>query len=188
MEESEIRKRIERAHRKAAYELKDYLEELMIQEPEWDKSRSFYCSSFIDEVYINEQGIKDYDREVLGQLMPQVIKEFSSNAFKIRVEEVLRSHKQSVMNKEILVCSAKAILTSKFSEKEIAPFSVYAYSETKVCVSRITLDTDLSVIADITSLIKKVEKASRITDIFNDENKKSSYMHKKDVTTKARKR
>ena len=31
MEESEIRKRIERAHRKAAYELKDYLEELMIQ-------------------------------------------------------------------------------------------------------------------------------------------------------------
>ena len=26
MEESEIRKRIERAHRKAAYELKDYLE------------------------------------------------------------------------------------------------------------------------------------------------------------------
>ena len=171
MEESEIRKRIERAHRKAAYELKDYLEEFMLQEPEWDKSRSFYCSSFIDEVYINEQGIKDYDREVLSLLMPQVIKEFSSNAFKIRVEEVLRNHKQSVMNKEILVCSAMAILTSKFTAKEIEPFSVYAYSETKVCVSRMTFDTNLSVILDIMSLIKKVEKASRITDIFNDENK-----------------
>lgn len=167
MEESEIRKRIERAHRKAAYELKDYLEELMIQEPEWDKSRSFYCSSFIDEVYINEQGIKDYDREVLSLLMPQVIKEFSSNAFKIRVEEVLRNHKQSVMNKEIMVRSAMAILTSKFTAKEIEPFSVYAYSETKVCVSRMTFDTNLSVILDIMSLIKKVEKASRITDIFN---------------------
>ena len=142
MEESEIRKRIERAHRKAAYELKDYLEDLMIQEPEWDKSRSFYCSSFIDEVYINEQGIKDYDREVLSLLMPQVIKEF-------------------------LMCSAMAILTSKFTAKEIEPFSVYAYSETKVCISRMTFDTNLLVILDIMSLIKKVEKASRITDIFN---------------------
>ena len=132
-----------------------------------DKSRSFYCSSFIDEVYINEQGIKDYDRDVLSQLMPQVIKEFSSNAFKIRVEEVLRNHKQSVMNKEILVRSAIAILTSKFTAKEIEPFSVYAYSETKVCISRMTFDTNHSVILDIMSLIKKVEKASMITDIFN---------------------
>ena len=99
--------------------------------------------------------------------MPQVIKEFSSNAFKIRVEEVLRNHKQSVMNKVILVRSAMAILTSKFTAKEIEPFSVYTYSETKVCISRMTFDTDLSVILDIMSLIKKVEKASMITDIFN---------------------
>ena len=44
-------------------------------------------SAIIDEVYVNDEGVKDYDREDLSQLMPQVIKEFGSDRFNARLQD-----------------------------------------------------------------------------------------------------
>ena len=166
MGESEIRNRIDRAHRKAAHELMDYLHERPCEDPQWDQSRTYYCSAFIDEVYINDEGIKDYDRETLSQIMPQVIKEFSSEEFKLRVQDVLMGYKQSVLNRKILVHSAMAILTSRFPQKEIERFSVYAYSDTEICISKLTRKSNLWVKLDIMSLHEKAERVSRLKDLF----------------------
>lgn len=166
MEESEIRNRIDRAHRKAAHELMDYLHERPCEDPQWDQSRTYYCSAFIDEVYINDEGIKDYDRETLSQIMPHVIKEFSSEEFKLRVQDVLMGYKQSVLNRKILVHSAMAILTSRFPQKEIERFSVYAYSDTEICISKLTRKSNLWMKLDIMSLLEKAERASRLKDLF----------------------
>jgi len=166
MEESEIRNRIDRAHRKAAHELMDYLHERPCEDPQWDQSRTYYCSAFIDEVYINDEGIKDYDRETLSQIMPHVIKEFSSEEFKLRVQDVLMGYKQSVLNRKILVHSAMAILTSRFPQKEIERFSVYAYSDTEICISKLTRKSNLWVKLDIMSLLEKAERVSRLKDLF----------------------
>ena len=166
MEESEIRNRIDRAHRKAAHELMDYLHERPCEDPQWDQSRTYYCSAFIDEVYINDEGIKDYDRETLSQIMPHVIKEFSSEEFKLRVQDVLMGYKQSVLNRKILVHSAKAILTSRFPQKEIERFSVYAYSDTEICISKLTRKSNLWIKLDIMSLLEKAERVSRLKDLF----------------------
>jgi hypothetical protein len=166
MEESEIRNRIDRAHRKATHELMDYLHERPCEDPQWDQSRTYYCSAFIDEVYINDEGIKDYDRETLSQIMPHVIKEFSSEEFKLRVQDVLMGYKQSVLNRKILVHSAMAILTSRFPQKEIERFSVYAYSDTEICISKLTRKSNLWVKLDIMSLHEKAERVSRLKDLF----------------------
>ena len=166
MGESEIRNRIDRAHRKAAHELMDYLHERLCVDPPWDQSRTYYCSAFIDEVYINDEGIKDYDRETLSQIMPQVIKEFSSEEFKLRIQDVLMGYKQSVLNRKILVHSAMAILTSRFPQKEIERFSVYAYSDTEICISKLTRKSNLWVKLDIMSLLEKAERVSRLKDLF----------------------
>jgi hypothetical protein len=166
MGESEIRNRIDRAHRKAAHELMDYLHERPCEDPQWDQSRTYYCSAFIDEVYINDEGIKDYDRETLSQIMPHVIKEFSSKEFKLRVQDVLMGYKQSVLNRKILVHSAMAILTSRFPQKEIERFSVYAYSDTEICISKLTRKSNLWVKLDIMSLHEKAERVSRLKDLF----------------------
>ena len=166
MEESELRNRIDRAHRKAAHELMDYLHERPCEDPQWDQSRTYYCSAFIDEVYINDEGIKDYDRETLSQIMPHVIKEFSSEEFKLRVQDVLMGYKQSVLNRKILVHSAMAILTSRFPQKEIERFSVYAYSDTEICISKLTRKSNLWVKLDIMSLHEKAERVSRLKDLF----------------------
>mgnify|MGYP005605859087 FL=1 len=166
MGESEIRNRIDRAHRKAAHELMDYLHERPCEDPQWDQSRTYYCSAFIDEVYINDEGIKDYDRETLSQIMPHVIKEFSSEEFKLRVQDVLMGYKQSVLNRKILVHSAMAILTSRFPQKEIERFSVYAYSDTEICISKLTRKSNLWIKLDIMSLLEKAERVSRLKDLF----------------------
>ena len=166
MGESEIRNRIDRAHRKAAHELMDYLHERPCEDPQWDQSRTYYCSAFIDEVYINDEGIKDYDRETLSQIMPHVIKEFSSEEFKLRVQDVLMGYKQSVLNRKILVHSAMAILTSRFPQKEIERFSIYAYSDTEICISKLTRKSNLWVKLDIMSLHEKAERVSRLKDLF----------------------
>jgi hypothetical protein len=166
MGESEIRNRIDRAHRKAAHELMNYLHERLCDDPPWDQSRTYYCSAFIDEVYINDEGIKDYDRETLSQIMPHVIKEFSSEEFKLRVQDVLMGYKQSVLNRKILVHSAMAILTSRFPQKEIERFSVYAYSDTEICISKLTRKSNLWIKLDIMSLLEKAERVSRLKDLF----------------------
>ena len=166
MGESEIRNRIDRAHRKAAHELMDYLHERLYDDPPWDQSRTYYCSAFIDEVYINDEGIKDYDRETLSQIMPHVIKEFSSEEFKLRVQDVLMGYKQSVLNRKIMVHSAMAILTSRFPQKEIERYSVYAYSDTEICISKLTRKSNLCVKLDIMSLLEKAERVSRLKDLF----------------------
>ena len=75
-------------------------------------------------------------------------------------------YKQSVMNREIMVRSANAILSSRVSQKEIGPFSVYAYSDTEVCISRITRKSNLWIKVDIMTLIEKVNGTSRIKDLF----------------------
>ena len=167
MDQSEIRERIERAHRKAAYELKDYLEELMIQEPEWDTSKKYYLDSFIDAIYVNSEGVKDYDRDALSDLMPCVIKEFSSEGFNRHISDVIRLHKRSVMNKNILRQSAMAILSSKFPAKDIERFSVYSYSDTEICISKITRKSNLSITLDLITLLEKVNQASKIKDLFS---------------------
>lgn len=167
MGESEIRNRIDRAHRKAAHELMDYLHERPYEDPPWDQSRTYYCSAFIDEVYINDEGIKDYDRETLSQIMPHVIKEFSNEELKLRVQDVLMGYKQSVLNRKILVHSAMAILTSRFPQKEIERYSVYAYSDTEICISKLTRKSNLCVKLDIMSLLEKVNRASRIKELFS---------------------
>jgi hypothetical protein len=166
MTSEEILDRIERAHRKAAYELKDYLEELMIQEPEWDTSKKYYLDSFIDAIYVNSEGVKDYDRDALSDLMPCVIKEFSSEGFNRHISDVIRLHKRSVMNKNILRQSAMAILSSKFPAKDIERFSVYAYSDTEICISKITKRSNLWIKLDIMTLLEKVNRASSIKDLF----------------------
>ena len=166
MGESEIRNRIERAHRKAAHELMDYLHERPCDDPPWDQSRTYYCSAFIDEVYINDKGIKDYDRETLSQIMPHVIKEFSSEEFKLRVQDVLMGYKQSVLNREILVHSAMAILTSRFPQKEIERYSVYAYSDTEICISKLTRKSNKCDKLNIMSHHEKAERISRQQDLF----------------------
>jgi hypothetical protein len=166
MTSEEIQDRIERAHRKAAYELKDYLEELMIQEPEWDTSKKYYLDSFIDAIYVNSEGVKDYDRDALSDLMPCVIKEFSSEGFNRHISDVIRLHKRSMMNKNILRQSAMAILSSKFPAKDIERFTVYAYSDTEICISKITKKSNLWIKLDIMTLLEKVNRASSIKDLF----------------------
>ena len=166
MRESEIRNRIERAHRKAADELKDYLHDRLFEDPPWDQSRTYYCSAFIDEVYINDEGVKDYDRDTIGRIMPQVIKEFSSEGFKLRIQDVLMDYRQSVLNRRILIRSAMAILSSKFPQQEMDGFSICAYSDTEVCISKITRRSNLWVKLDVMTLVEKVERASRLKDIF----------------------
>ena len=107
-------------------------------------------SAIIDEVYVNDEGVK----------------EFGSDRFNARLQEVLMGYKQSVMNREIMVRSANAILSSRFSQKEIGPFPVYAYSDTEVCISRITRKSNLWIKVYIMTLIEKVNGASRIKDLF----------------------
>lgn len=166
MTSEEIQDRIERAHRKAEYELKDYLEELMIQEPEWDTSKKYYLDSFIDAIYVNSEGVKDYDRDALSDLMTCVIKEFSSEGFNRHISDVIRLHKRSVMNKNILWQSAMAILSSKFPAKDIERFSVYSYSDTEICISKITKKSNIWIKLDIMTLLEKVNRASSIKDLF----------------------
>ena len=138
----------------------------MIQEPEWDTSKKYYLDSFIDAIYVNSEGVKDYDRDALSDLMPCVIKEFSSEGFNRHISDVIRLHKRSVMNKNILRQSAMAILSSKFPAKDIERFSVYAYSDTEICISKINKKSNLWIKLDIMTLLEKVNRASSIKDLF----------------------
>lgn len=98
--------------------------------------------------------------------MPHVIKEFSSEEFKLRVQDVLMDYKQSVLNRKIMVHSAMAILTSRFPQKEIERYSVYAYSDTEICISKLIRKSNLCVKLDIMSLLEKAERVSRLKDLF----------------------
>lgn len=102
MDQSEIRERIERAHRKAAYELKDYLEEFMTEEPDFSRSKEYYCKCFISELYVNSAGVKDYDRDDLSDLMPCALSEFEK--LNEHVNDVILAYKQSRLNRKIILC------------------------------------------------------------------------------------
>lgn len=167
MNQADIRERIERAHRKAAYELRDCLEEFKAKEPDWARSRQYYCENFISEIFVDSNGEKDYDPETLSVLMPHVIKEFGNTDFNERVQQVILEYKQSQMNRQIILRSALAILATKFPQEEIDQYEIYSYSETKIIISMQDDFSYLSKKMTLRTLLARIEKASTIKDLIS---------------------
>ena len=167
MNQADIRERIERAHRKAAYELRDCLEEFKQEEPDWARSRQYYCENFIGEIFVDSNGEKNYDQEELGILMPHVIKEFGNTDFNERVQQVILEYKQSQMNRQIILRSALAILATKFPQEEIDQYEIYSYSETKVIISMQDDFSYLSKKMTLKTLLARIEKVSTIKDLIS---------------------
>ena len=166
MNQADIRERIERAPRKAAYELRDCLEEFKEKEPDWARSRQYYCDNFIGEIFVNRNGEKNYDPEELGILMPEVIKEFSCTDFDEKVREAILEYKQSLMNRKIILRSALAILATKFPQEEIDKYDIYSYSETRICISRENKYSYKTKKMTLKTLLSKIESASTIKDLM----------------------
>ncbi len=164
MDQSEIRERIERAHRKAAYELKDYLEEFMTEDPDFSRSKEYYCKCFISELYVNSAGVKDYDRDDLSDLMPCALSEFEK--LNEHVNDVILVYKQSRLNRKIILRSALAILATRFTQEDISKYDIYSYDETRVIIS---FEDDFSIRSKkftLKTLLSKVERVSSIEDII----------------------
>lgn len=166
MNQAEIIARLERAHRKAASELRDCLEEFKAEEPDWDRCRQYYCKNFIGEIFVDENGEKDYDPDSLSILMPHVIKEFSKADFNKRVQQVILEYKQSQMNRQITLRSALAILATKFPQEEIDQYEIYSYNETKIIISMQDDFSYLSKKMTLRTLLARIEKALTIKDLM----------------------
>ena len=166
MNQADIRERIERAHRKAAYELRDCLEEFKEEEPDWSRSRQYYCENFIGEIFVDDNGEKNYDPEELAILMPEVIKEFSCTDFDEKVREAILEYKQSLMNRKIILRSALAILATKFPQEEIDKYDIYSYGETRICISRENKYSYKTKKMTLKALLSKIESASTIKDLM----------------------
>ena len=166
MNQGEIIARLERAHRKAAYELRDCLEEFKAEEPDWARCRQYYCKNFIGEIFVDDKGEKDYDPDSLSILMPHVIKEFSKADFNKRVQQVILEYRQSQMNRQIILRSALAILATKFPQEEIDQYEIYSYSETKIIISMQDDFSYLSKKMTLKTLLSKIESASTIKDLM----------------------
>jgi hypothetical protein len=164
MDQSEIRERIERAHRKAAYGLKDYLEEFMTEEPDFSRSKEYYCKCFISELYVNSAGVKDYDRDDLSDLMPCALSEFKK--LNEHVNDVILAYKQSRLNRKIILRSALAILASRFTQEDISKYDIYSYSETRICISYEDDFSYKSKKMTLKTLLSKIESASSIKDLM----------------------
>ena len=166
MDQSEIRERIERAHRKAAYELKDYLEEFMTEEPDFSRSKEYYCKCFISELYVNSTGVKDYDRDDLSDLMPCALNEFRSEKLNEHVNDAILAYRQSRLNRKIILRSALAILATRFTQEEISRYDIYSYDQTRIIIS---FEDDFSIRSKkftLKTLLAKVERASTIEEII----------------------
>ena len=159
MDQSEIIERIERAHRKAAYELKDYLEEFMTEEPDFSRSKEYYCKCFISELYVNSTGVKDYDRDDLSDLMPCALNEFRSEKLNEHVNDAILAYRQSRLNRKIILRSALAILATRFTQEEISRYD-------RIIIS---FEDDFSIRSKkftLKTLRAKVERASTIEEII----------------------
>ena len=166
MNQSEIIERIERAHRKAAYELKDYLEEFMTEEPDFSRSKEYYCKCFISELYVNSTGVKDYDRDDLSDLMPCALNEFRSEKLNEHVNDAILAYRQSRLNRKIILRSALAILATRFTQEEISRYDIYSYDQTRIIIS---FEDDFSIRSKkftLKTLLAKVERASTIEEII----------------------
>lgn len=162
MDQDQIIERIERAHRRAAAQLKEYLIDKAQGEPDWKLSKQIYSSAFISEIYVNSDGVKDYDPESLSQLIPQVIRSFGTEDFNVHVQEVMLDYQRTLMNKKILLSSAMAILSSKFSQEEIAGCKVEAWRDNKVRITKSMRSKSMSL--DI--LLSKSERVSSIKELL----------------------
>lgn len=163
MTDDQIIERLERAHRKAGDSLKQSLSDLKIVEPDWGQSKQRYCSSFISEIFVNADGAKDYDRESLSELLPEVIRSFGSEEFNARIREAILDHQRTLMNKKIIISTAMAILSSKFTHEEIEKCKIEAISESKVRITKSRRTRSMS----IDRLLSKIEKVSAIKELLS---------------------
>lgn len=166
MNKSMIQERIERAHCKAAYDLIFHMEEFRVENPDRKHSREYYCKCFQEEALKNSTGEKEYDDNLLGELLPLVIREFSSPRLDENVDSAILRYKRKATNKKILYQSAKAILDSKFSPEKTCKFEIYAYSEDEICISRTTRRKYYNAKMGLTTLIDRVQEAKRMEDLF----------------------
>ena len=164
MDQSEIMERIERAHRKAAYELKGYLEDFMTEEPDFSRSKEYYCKCFISELYVNSAGVNDYDRDDLSDLMPCALSEFEK--LNEHVNDAILAYRQSRLNRKIILRSALAILATRFTQEEISRYDIYSYDQTRIIIS---FEDDFSIRSKkftLKTLLAQVERASTIEEII----------------------
>ena len=142
------------------------MEEFKEEEPDWSRSRQYYCDNFIGEIFVDDNGEKNYDPEELAILMPEVIKEFSCTDFDEKVREAILEYKQSLMNRKIILRSALTILATKFPQEEIDKYDIYSYGETRICISRENKYSYKTKKMTLKTLITKIESASSIKDLM----------------------
>ena len=168
MDQVVINERIARAHRIAAHELRDCLEEFLAEDPDWARSKQYYCDIFIGEIYVDSDGVKDYNPDNLSKLMPCVIKELESEEFNSHITEVILDYKQSVMNRKILQQSASAILYASFPKEEVDKCLINSYSDTQVIISSNKEKSRFSHKMTLDELISKVGSTSKIDDLLQE--------------------
>ena len=140
----------------------------MAEDPDWARSKQYYCDIFFGEIYVDSDGVKDYDPENLSKLMPCVIKELESKEFNSHITKVILDYKRSVMNRKILQQSASAILSEKFPKEEVDKCLINSYSETQVIISSNEKKSKFSHKMTLNELISKVGSTSKIDDLLQE--------------------
>ena len=75
-------------------------------------------------------------------------------------------HNRSEMNKRIIEQSAIAILNSKFGKSKVSRFAVKGESDTEVSITWRKRYADAKIQMDLETLMKKVEEADVIKNLF----------------------
>ena len=168
MENTIVTERIARAHQQAALRFMDYMERFSTNGPDMKQAREYYCNCLRDEAFRNSKGEKEYDDDLLNQLIPALLREFQSEHLDMHMEEAIMEYHKTVMNRKILCRSAEAILSSKFGKKATGRYTIRAFSENEISIVWHKRYDDVSVSMNLENLIEKVQSATRIKDLFTE--------------------
>ena len=114
MENATVTERIAQAHQRAAHSLLLYLERLQNLEPDRQQAREYYCNCLRNEAFKNANGEKEYDEELLHQLIPTLLAEYQSKVLDRYIEEGIMAYRRAMMTREILIHGVIEILFSMF--------------------------------------------------------------------------
>lgn len=166
MEDTKIKERMDRAHRKATQDLIAYMDSLSINGMDRKAAREFYCGALRQEIFRSESGEKENDDHLMHLLVPALLSEYQSKELDSYVEEAILEYHRTQMNRKILTTSAIAILATKFKMKDIQNYTVQATSENLVSIVWHRRYTDVSFETDLESLTKKIQGAQKMKELF----------------------
>ena len=161
-----ISERIEAAHKMASMRLIKYLENSNQTDPNRQHARELYCGYLRDAAFRNSDGEKEYINGLVEMLTTAVIQEYRSPHLDSYVENAIMEHNRSEMNKRIIEQSAIAILNSKFGKSKVSRFAVKGESDTEVSITWRKRYADARIQMDLETLMKKVEEADVIKNLF----------------------